>query len=158
MSRQLHPAKLDLQGLVPAMASFCREFSYQHELQIIFLHHDVPGQIPKDVALCLFRIVQEALRNIVKHTDSLEAKVELSAHGDELNLCISDFGAGFNPESIERKGGLGLVSMRERLGLIGGQLAIESQPSDGTRIRVRVPLSNGSIQSASESKHHKANA
>jgi signal transduction histidine kinase len=158
MSRQLHPAKLDLQGLVPTMASFCREFSYQHELQVFFLHHDVPGHIPKDVALCLFRIVQEALRNVVKHANSLEAKVELSAHGDELNLCISDFGAGFNPESVEAKGGLGLVSMRERLGLIGGQLAIESQPLDGTRIRVRVPLSNGSIQSASEPKHHKANA
>jgi len=112
-------------------------------------------QIPKDVALCLFRIVQEALRNIVKHTDSLEAKVELSARGDEINLCISDLGAGFNPESIERKGGLGLISMRERLGHIGGQLAVESQPSDGTRIRVRVP---SSIQGAREPKHHKANA
>jgi len=97
------------------------------------------------------------LRNIVKHTDSLEAKVELSAHGDELDLCISDFGTGFNPESIERKGGLGLISMRERLGFIGGQLAVESQPSDGTRIRVRVPLSS-SIQSAGEPKHHKAKA
>jgi signal transduction histidine kinase len=147
ISRQLHPAKLDLQGLVPTMESFCREFSCQHELQVTFLQRDVPGQIPKDVALCLFRIVQEALRNILKHSDSLEAKVELSAHGNELNLCISDFGAGFDPESIQRKGGLGLVSMRERLGLIGGQLVIESQPSDGTRIRVRVPLSDGSIQS-----------
>src|SRR5215469_8081462 len=157
MSRHLHPANLDLQGLVPGLASFCREFSYQHELKIIFLHQDVPGQIPKDVALCLFRIVQEGLRNIVKHTDSLEAKVELSAHGDELDLCISDFGTGFNPESIERKGGLGLISMRERRGFIGGQLAVESQPSDGTRIRVRVPLSS-SIQSAGEPKHHKAKA
>jgi signal transduction histidine kinase len=158
ISRQLHPAKLDLQGLVPTMASFCREFSCQHDLQLIFLHRDVPAQIPKDVTLCLFRIVQEALRNIVKHSDSLEANVELSAHGDELNLCISDFGAGFDPESIQRKGGLGLVSMRERLGLIGGQFTVESQPSDGTRIRVRVPLSNGSIQSASEPQRRKANA
>ncbi len=157
ISHQLHPAKLDLRGLVPAMASFCREFSNQHELQVIFLHHDVPGQIPKDVALCVFRIVQEALRNVVKHTNSLEAKVELSARDDELNLCISDSGAGFNPESLEGKGGLGLVSMRERLGLIGGQLAVESKPSDGTRICVRVPLSNVSTQSASEPKHHKAN-
>jgi signal transduction histidine kinase len=157
ISHQLHPAKLDLRGLVPTMASFCREFSNQHELQVIFLNHDVPGQIPKDVALCVFRIVQEALRNIVKHTNSLEAKVELSVQDDELNLCISDSGAGFNPESIEGKGGLGLVSMRERVGLIGGQLAVESKPSDGTRIRVRVPLSNVSIQSASEPKHHNAN-
>ncbi len=158
MSHQLHPAKLDLQGLVPTMASFCREFSCNYELQVIFLHHNMLGQIPQDVALCLFRIVQEALRNIVKHSNSLEAKVELSAQGDELNLCISDFGAGFDPESIHVKGGLGLVGMRERLGLIGGQLAVESQPSDGTRIRVRVPLSNGRIQSTSEPQHHKAKA
>jgi PAS domain S-box-containing protein len=158
MSHQLHPAKLDLQGLVPAMASFCREFSNQQGLQVMFLHHDVPGQIPKEVALCLFRIVQEALRNIVKHTNSSDAKVELSAHGDGIDLCISDSGVGFNPECVHAKGGLGLVSMRERVRLIGGQLAIESQAADGTRIRVRVPLSDGITQSTSEPKHHKANA
>ncbi len=147
MSHQLHPARLDLQGLVPAMASFCREFSNQQRLQVMFLHHDVPEQIPKEVALCLFRIVQEALRNIVKHTNSSDAKVELSAHDEGIDLCISDPGAGFNPECVHAKGGLGLVSMRERVRLIGGQLAIESQAADGTRIRVRVPLSDGMTQS-----------
>jgi two-component system sensor histidine kinase UhpB len=141
MSRQLHPAKLDLQGLVPTMASFCREFSNQHELHVTFLHHNVPAQIPKDVALCLFRILQEALRNIVKHTNSLEAKVDLSAHGDELDLCISDSGAGFNPESVQRNGGLGITSMRERLKLVEGELSIESQLQLGTTVRARVPLS-----------------
>ena len=158
ISHQLHPAKLDLQGLVPAITGFCREFSNQQGLPVVFLHRDVPGQIPKDVALCLFRIVQEALRNIAKHTDSSEAKVEMYGHGDGIDLCVSDSGAGFNPERVYAEGGLGLISMRERLGLIGGQLVIESQPSDGTRIRVRVPLSDGSIQSACEPKHHKANA
>jgi signal transduction histidine kinase len=124
----------------------------------MFLHHDVPGQIPKDVALCLFRIVQEALRNIMKHTNSSYAKVELSAHGEGIDLCISDSGPGFNPECVHAKGGLGLISMRERVRLIGGQLTIESQASDGTRVRVCVPLSAGTSQSTSEPKHRKANA
>jgi signal transduction histidine kinase len=105
MSHQLHPAKLDLQGLVPAIASFCRAFSNQQGLQVMFLHHDPSGHIPNDVALCLFRIVQEALRNIVKHTNSSDAKVELSAHGEGIDLRISDSGAGFNPECVQSKGG-----------------------------------------------------
>jgi PAS domain S-box-containing protein len=158
MSHQLHPAKLDLQGLVPTMAAFCREFSNQHEFQVMFLHHDVPGQIPKDVALCLFRVVQEALRNIAKHSNAPDAKVELSAQGGGINLCISDSGGGFSPESVHVKAGLGLISMRERLRLIGGQLAIESQPSEGTQIRVHVPLSDAATRSTSEPTHYKANA
>jgi PAS domain S-box-containing protein len=157
MSHRLHPAKLDLQGLVPTMASFCREFSRQYEFQVTFLHKDIPGQIPKDVALCLFRVVQEALRNIAKHSNSSDAKVELSVHGGDIDLCISDSGAGFNPESVQTKGGLGLISMRERLRLIGGQLAIESRPLHGTRIRVHVPLSDGTIQNTGP-KPYKANA
>jgi PAS domain S-box-containing protein len=157
ISHQLHPAKLDLQGLVPAMSSFCREFSDQSEVQVTFLHHEVPGQIPKDVAICLFRIVQEALRNIVKHTNSSEAKVELSALSGGIDLSVSDAGAGFIPESVYGKGGLGLVSMRERLEFIGGQLAIESRPRHGTRIRVRVPLSDRGSQSLGKTKY-KANA
>jgi len=158
ISHQLHPAKLDLQGLVPTMASFCREFSEQCELQVTFIHHEVPHQIPKDVSICLFRILQEALRNIVKHTDSSEAKVQLSARGGWIDFSVSDEGAGFNPESVLGKGGLGLISMRERLEFIGGQLAIESQPPYGTRIRVRVPLCDADSQSAFETKYDKANA
>ena len=159
MSHQLHPVKLDLQGLVPAITGFCREFSNQQGLPVVFLHRDVPGQkIPKDVALCLFRIVQEALRNVAKHTDSSEAKVEVYGHGDGIDLCVSDSGAGFNPERVYAKGGLGLISMRERVRSIGGQLTVESQPPDGTRIRVCVPLPEDPAQSASDSKHYETNA
>jgi len=158
ISRQLHPARLDLQGLVAAMGSLCRELNSQHELQINFVHHDVPAQIPKDVALCLFRIVQEALRNVVKHGKTLEANVELSGQGDEISLCVSDRGAGFNPEGAQSKGGLGLVSMRERLRLIGGEFAVESKPSHGTRIRVRVPLNGDSREDKAEPKQSKASA
>jgi PAS domain S-box-containing protein len=158
ISHQLHPVKLDLQGLVPAITAFCREFSKQQGLSVVFLHRDVPAQIPKGVALCLFRIVQEALRNVAKHTDSSEAKVEVYGHGDGIHLCVSDSGAGFNPERVYAKGGLGLISMRERVRSIGGQLAVESQPSEGTRIRVCVPLPEDTTQRANDPKHYETNA
>lgn len=140
LSHQLHPARLDLQGLVAAIGSFCREMTSQYELQINFVHHDVPADIPKDVSLCLFRIVQEGLRNVVKHGKTGEAKVELTGNGEALELCISDAGAGFNLDSVQQKGGLGLVSMNERLRMVGGQLAVESEPLHGTRVCVRVPM------------------
>jgi PAS domain S-box-containing protein len=142
LAHQLHPVKLDLQGLVAAMGGLCREFSKQRDLQVKFVHQNIPAQIPKAEALCLFRIVQEALRNVVKHGKTREAQVELFGHDDEIDLCVSDSGAGFNPESAEAKGGLGLISMRERLRLIGGYLTLESEPLHGTRIRVHVPLSS----------------
>jgi PAS domain S-box-containing protein len=139
LSHQLHPVKLDLQGLVAAMGSLCGEVSKQYGIKISFVHHDVPGQIREDVALCLFRIVQEALRNVVKHSGAINAGVELSGNGDGIDLCISDSGAGFNPESARRKGGLGLISMAERLRLVGGHFSIASEWSKGTRIHARIP-------------------
>jgi signal transduction histidine kinase len=158
MSHQLHPAKLELLGLVATVGGHCREVSRQHELRVEFAHRNVGERIPKDVALCLFRIVQEALRNIVKHGRTQHAKVDLSGSGDELHLCISDQGAGFNPASAQTKGGLGLISMRERLRLIGGYLDVESEPSHGTRIYVRVPLGDGDGQKKNGTKAFKANA
>jgi signal transduction histidine kinase len=139
LSYQLHPARLELLGLVASLKGFCKEFSTQHKIDVQFLHGNIPGQIPKDVTLCLYRITQEALQNVVKHSESAEAEVELSAHSAEIELCISDSGRGFDVESAKRAAGLGLVSMRERLRLVGGHLSIESAPSHGTRIRVRVP-------------------
>lgn len=158
LSHRLHPARLDLQGLVPATEGFCREFSTQHEMRIKFVAHEIPDQIPTEVAICLFRIVQEALRNVVKHSQTSEAKVELSGNGDGIDLCISDCGIGFDAESAHPKGGLGLISIRERLRLVGGRLAVESEPLRGTRIRVRVPLLGGVNQDLGEPKHFKANA
>jgi signal transduction histidine kinase len=139
LSHQLHPSRLDTLGLVSSLRGFCREFSGQHKLQVQFLHNDVPEQISKEVTLCLFRITQEALRNVVKHSGAEEAEVELSGSADEINLCISDPGQGFDVESARGAAGLGLISMRERLRLVGGHLSIESGPSGGTRIRARIP-------------------
>jgi PAS domain S-box-containing protein len=158
LSHQLHPFKLDTLGLVVSLGGFCREFSEQHHIQVQFGHHDISGEIPKDVTLCLFRIAQEALRNVVKHSGAAEAKVELSGHGDEIDLRISDLGVGFDPESVKADGGLGLISMRERLRLVRGHLVVESEPSRGTRIRVRVPLPTISTGVTNDEKTHKAGA
>jgi signal transduction histidine kinase/integral membrane sensor domain MASE1 len=145
LSHQLHPFRLDTLGLVASLGGFCREFSNQHNLQVQFVHDDIPGQIPKEVTLCLFRIAQEALRNVVKHSGAAEAKVELSGHGDRIDLCVSDFGAGFSPASAKGEAGLGLISMAERLNLVDGHLSIDSQPERGTTIHALVPLSSGSV-------------
>jgi PAS domain S-box-containing protein len=138
LSEQLHPSMLDILGLVPSVRSLCGEFSDQHNLQVHFVHDGIPEHVPTDVALCLFRITQEALRNVVKHSGAATAQVELSGHGDQIELCISDSGAGFRPESANAASGLGLTSMQERLRSVGGQLSVESEPSQGTRIRVRI--------------------
>jgi signal transduction histidine kinase/integral membrane sensor domain MASE1 len=140
LAHRLHPSRLNVLGLVPSLTSFCREFSESHHLRVYFAHDHIPNQIPKDVTLCLFRIVQEALRNVVKHSGAPEVNVELSGLGDRIDLCVSDSGVGFDPGSEKGRGGLGLLSMSERLRFIGGDLTVESEPSHGTRIRVRVPL------------------
>jgi signal transduction histidine kinase len=158
LSHQLHPSKLDTLGLVASLEGLCRESSQQHNLGVQFVYHDIPGQIPKDVNLCLFRIVQEALRNVVKHSGAAEARVELYGHGDRIDLCISDSGAGFSTESAKGDAGLGLISMHERVRLVRGHLSVESEPSRGTRIRVRVPLFATKAGVKSEEKALKAGA
>jgi signal transduction histidine kinase/integral membrane sensor domain MASE1 len=158
LSHRLHPSKLDALGLVPSLRGFCREFSESHQLSVYFAHDHIPNQIPKDVTLCLFRIVQEALRNVVKHSGAPEVNVELSGLGDRIELRVSDSGVGFDPESEKGSGGLGLLSMRERLRLIGGDLAVESEPSHGTRIRVRAPLPATGAQVTSKQEAYKAGA
>jgi PAS domain S-box-containing protein len=139
LSHRLRPSLLDLLGPVASIERLCRELSDRHNLEIKFVHHSIPEQIPKDVNLCLYRITQEALRNVVKHSGVAEAEVELLGRDDRIELSISDSGVGFSPESAQRTSGLGLISMQERLRLVGGQLSVESEPAHGTRIRVRIP-------------------
>jgi PAS domain S-box-containing protein len=150
LSHELHPAKLESLGLVAAIGGFCREFSKQHDLHIQFSHHQADVRFPSDVTLCIFRIVQEALRNIVKHSGTDEARVDLSGHHGQIELCVSDSGVGFDPEANNGTAGIGLISMRERLRLVGGHISIESKLSCGTRIRVQVPLSTESPVSEGE--------
>jgi PAS domain S-box-containing protein len=139
LSHRLRPSLLDLLGPVASIERLCRELSDRHNLQIRFVHRGIPEQIPKDVTLCLYRITQEALRNVVKHSGAAEAEVELIGQDDRIELCISDSGVGFSPESAKRTSGLGLISMQERLRLVRGQLSVQSETSRGTRILARIP-------------------
>ena len=157
ISHQLHSSRLDTLGLVPALEGFCREFSIQHKLRVKFVHHDISRQIAKEVSLSLFRIAQEALRNVVKHSGATEAQVELTLLDGQIDLCISDSGAGFDAASAKGEG-LGLVSMRERLRPIGGHLSIESEVSHGTRIRARVPVSDAAGLPISDAKRRGVSA
>jgi signal transduction histidine kinase len=102
--------------------------------------------------------VQEALRNVVKHSGASEAAVELSGRGDRIDLCISDAGVGFETESAKAAAGLGLVSMRERLRLVGGDIVIESEPLRGTKLHAHVPLPASKPSVTSEEKAYKAGA
>jgi signal transduction histidine kinase len=139
LSHELHPSKLEALGLVAAIESHCRDIRNQHDIAVEFLSSGVTMSIPPDLALCLYRIVQEALHNVVKHSGADKASVQLTRDRDSLVLHIADSGAGFAPEEHDRTG-LGLVSMRERVHYLGGKLVIHSAPGSGTRIGVRVPL------------------
>jgi signal transduction histidine kinase len=141
LSHELHPSKLEQLGLVAAIGGLCRDVSLAHGLEVKFTHFPDPGVIPLDTSLCLYRIAQEALRNVVKHSGSRHASVELSAAADAIHLVVEDDGVGFEPGSGGRNGGLGLISMRERLHLVGGAIAIDSSLGGGTRIDVQVPVS-----------------
>jgi PAS domain S-box-containing protein len=141
MSHQLHSSGLDLLGIVAAIRGFCAELSRHHQVNINFADKDVPKDLPKDVSLCLFRVVQEALHNAVKYSGTSQYTVGLSATADEIELVVSDAGAGFDMEEAKKNRGLGLVSMQERVNLVRGIFSINSKPGAGTRIKVTVPVS-----------------
>jgi signal transduction histidine kinase len=143
LSHELHSSKLDYLGIVAAIRAFCREFSSQHGVSIDFTEHDVPTHLPKDVSLCLFRVTQEALHNALKYSGVRQFKVELSATPTEVQLQVTDLGAGFDVLAAETNRGLGLVSMQERVHLAHGRFSVESKPGAGTRIRAVVPLLSG---------------
>jgi len=140
LSHRLHPSTLTHLGLVAASRSLCHEVSESSNIQIDFSHSDVFKSIPQEVSTCLFRVLQESLTNVVKHSGAKTAQVELAGSPSEIQLQILDSGVGFDPKSTGSRGGLGLISMRERLNLLGGELLIESRPSGNTWIKACVPL------------------
>jgi len=142
LSHQLHPSTLTHLGLVAASRSLCQEVSESSDIQIDFSHSDVSRSIPQEVSTCLFRILQEALTNVVKHSGAKTAQVKLAGSPSEIQLQILDSGVGFDPESTGSRGGLGLISMRERISLLGGEFLIESRPSGNTWIKACVPLNS----------------
>jgi signal transduction histidine kinase len=140
ISHRLHSSKLEYMGLVAAARSFCNEFSEQQKVEITFAHDEISHTLPQEISLCLFRVLQEALQNGVKHSGVRRFDVELRDTSGSIDLSVRDSGSGFEVEEAMKTHGLGLISMAERLKLVDGQLSIDSQPQRGTTIHARVPL------------------
>jgi PAS domain S-box-containing protein len=139
LSHQLHSSKLELVGLVSALNGLCKEMSEKYKIEIHFTKSGSLPKITKDVELCLFRVTQEALGNVVKHSQSKSAQVELGANSMGVSLRIKDAGRGFEPNLSNPAAGIGLVGMRERLRLVGGRLSVKSVLLRGTEIIAEIP-------------------
>jgi PAS domain S-box-containing protein len=140
VAHQLHPSSIELLGLPAALRELCQDASNQVRFPVRATAGQLPESIPPDIALCLYRVAQECLRNIAKHAHGDKVSVTLSGVGQGLRLSIKDNGVGFDATTTLPKGGLGLISIRERVRLAGGTLSIKSQPGQGTHVIVDVPV------------------
>lgn len=136
---QLHPAALEQLGLGQAVESYVHEFGQRENIQVHFRANNLPGSIDSQIALCLYRIVQESLRNVAQHSDAKSADVSLSRTNHTIQLRVKDSGSGFDYESAKSKGGLGLRSMEERARACGGTFKLTTQAGSGTEVVVEVP-------------------
>jgi PAS domain S-box len=140
LSHRLHSSVLDHLGLVPSIDSLCAEFGRQHGIQVEFGHRNIPRTVLPELALNMFRIVQEGLRNVSKHSRASKVEVQFLANSDSIRLTIFDNGVGFHPAENHASKGIGIQSMRERARMVGGTFDIQSGLSKGTTIAVTVPL------------------
>jgi len=124
---------------VAGIRSWCKEFGERQKFEVDF-KSDVSSVLPSELGLSLFRVLQEAMHNAVKHSGVRRIEVQLSQDASEVHLIITDQGVGFDVNEAMQRSGLGLVSMRERVRLLNGTIAIESRPMHGTTVHVRVPL------------------
>jgi signal transduction histidine kinase len=144
LSHHLHSSTLERLGLVPGVSAFCKEFQAQQGVRVQFTHNEIPQAIHSDAALCLFRIVQEGLRNVSKHSGANEAQVRVYQDGKKLIVLISDQGSGFDTRKLGMREGLGILSMEERVHLLGGQFKIHSEPGKGTQLEAWLALERAS--------------
>jgi signal transduction histidine kinase len=144
LSHRLHSSKLEFLGLAVAVKALSREWAEQYQVQARCVCSGVPDDLAPEVSLCLFRVMQEALHNIVKHSQATKINIELDGTSDSLRLTISDNGVGFVQNNAKRRPGIGLISMRERLHLIGGRFVITAKPGFGTHIEAIVSMSKAS--------------
>jgi signal transduction histidine kinase len=139
MSRRLHPSILDDLGLVEAVRAECARFSRREGIAVSIDAGNVPGDLPGNVKLCVYRILQEALRNVARHAGATRVRILLTDEGGLLRLAVEDDGKGFSPQGMDRRAGLGLISMKERTQQVGGDFSLDSGPGRGTVIRITVP-------------------
>jgi signal transduction histidine kinase len=141
LSHELHSSKLEYLGIATAMRAFCHEFSDQQNVEVVFAHDEIPRTLPQEISLCLYRVLQEALQNAIKHSGVRHFDAELRYALDAIDLTVRDSGSGLDVQQAMKTPGLGLISMAERVKLVDGHLSIDSQPNRGTTIHARVPLS-----------------
>jgi two-component system, NarL family, sensor kinase len=139
LSHRLHSSMLDHLGVVPALQRLVKECSQRYAIPITFTHAPLPALVPSDAALCLFRVAEESLTNVARHSQAASARVAVASDGAGIRMTIADVGVGFDPQILETKAGLGFVSMRERLRLVHGTLRVHAAPAQGTTIDVWVP-------------------
>jgi len=140
LSHRLHSSKLDYLGLAPAARSLCREISEQHKVDINFSEAGIPRSLPRQISISLFRVLQEALQNAIKYSGARHFTVEIRARSGTIELVVRDRGVGFDPQAAMKHQGLGLISMRERMQSVNGELSIDSQPGKGTTVKAGVPF------------------
>lgn len=137
ISHRLHPSKMEALGLVTTIKAHCRDLSRQN-LAVEFMSENVPRDVPADRALSIFRVVEEALSNVTRHSGASTARVVLVCGDEEMLLRVTDNGRGFR--SRGRQAGIGLVSMRERIESLDGTLELSSVPGRGTVLEARLPM------------------
>ena len=140
LSHRLHSSKLKFLGLEAAAAGFCSELSDLRGVEIDFRAEGIPKELPENISLCIFRVLQEALQNAAKHSGSRRFQVLILAEASEICMTVHDSGVGFQPEEAIKGRGVGLLSMQERLKLVKGKLSVDSSPQRGTTIQARVPV------------------
>jgi signal transduction histidine kinase len=140
LAYRLHPSILDHLGLAIALQSHVEEFGKREEIEALFTQRNLPEAMPQPVATCLYRVAQEALRNVAKHAKASRVVVRLAQCDHSLHMSIFDSGVGFTPPKGKELQGLGFVSMQERVRLVGGRMSIRSRPDRGTYLFIRVPL------------------
>ena len=142
LSHSLHPALLEYTGLGAALQSYCAEFSTLTGMEVLFAATGSFEHLPKPAALCLYRVAQEALQNVLKHARVKLARVAIEASAEMVRLTVSDEGAGMDQNDSATPQGLGLVSIQERARLVNGTVRIESRPNQGTTLSVTVPMAD----------------
>ncbi len=140
---ELHPTELEDLGLEAALRSYCEEFGRENEVTVKFSDGKVPARLKRETASCLYKVVQEGLRNVVKHSGAKRASVTLDTIGKNVRLRVQDQGKGFRLSSLQGSTGLGVASMRERVELVNGTLRIVSEPGKGTQLVAEIPLVAG---------------
>jgi PAS domain S-box-containing protein len=148
LSHELDSSKLERLGAIGGMRSWCREFGERQGIQVEFTSAEAKISLPREIGLCLFRVLQEALHNAAKYSGVKRIEVQLREDAGEIHLLVSDLGRGFDLDTATQGRGLGLTSMQERVRLIKGIIEIRSKPMGGTTIHVRVPLRSEHSQHA----------